>query len=68
MALGRTGANEIWQKLAQKVAELPAPIRRIVCEKTDCPRRRHQATWDLPVDLGVRTRRNKTLAPLRFWR
>jgi len=61
---GRTGADEIWESLAQKVADLPVPIRHIVCEKTDCPRLRHQApkaTWDLPVKLGVRTKRHKTL-------
>ncbi|OAD21099.1 hypothetical protein THIOM_003145 [Candidatus Thiomargarita nelsonii] len=61
---GRTGADEIWERLAQKVAELPKPIRDIVCKKADCPVQRYpskKATWDLPVKLGVRAKRNKTL-------
>jgi tetratricopeptide (TPR) repeat protein len=62
---GRTGADKIWQQLAQ-VTDLPRPIRDIVCGKTTCPtlrrNRAHQAHWDLPVALGMRTRRNKTLA------
>jgi len=60
----RTGADEFWQKLAQHAAELPPPIRRIVCGKTVCPaprRQRPQAVWDLPVKLGVRTKRHRTL-------
>jgi tetratricopeptide (TPR) repeat protein len=58
----RTGAEEFWQKLAP--AELPPPIRRIVCEKTACPApqpQKPQAVWNLPVKLGVRTKRHKTL-------
>jgi len=61
---GRTGADKIWQKLAQ-VTDLPIPIRDIVCGKTTCPAQRRnqapQAHWDLPVELGMRTKRNKTL-------
>ncbi|MEK8019058.1 MAG: M48 family metalloprotease [Candidatus Parabeggiatoa sp.] len=61
----RTGANKMWQRLAKQVADLPTPIRRIVCEKTVCPRPPRQkvpkASWDLPVKLGMDTRHNKTL-------
>lgn len=62
---GRTGADKIWQQLAQ-VTDLPRPIRDIVCGKTTCPTLRRnqapQAHWNLPVELGMRTKRNKTLA------
>ncbi|RKZ77678.1 MAG: hypothetical protein DRR19_27600 [Candidatus Parabeggiatoa sp. nov. 1] len=61
----RTGADKLWQRLARQVADLPAPIRRIVCEKTACPRPSRQkapkASWELPVKLGIDTRRHKTL-------
>jgi len=33
----RTGAKKMWQRLARQVADLPLPIRRIVCQKTVCP-------------------------------
>ncbi|RKZ91573.1 MAG: hypothetical protein DRR19_06770, partial [Candidatus Parabeggiatoa sp. nov. 1] len=62
---GRSGADDIWQQLARQAAKLPEPIRHLVCEKTACAVQRKQspkATWGLPVKLGVRTRRNKTLA------
>jgi tetratricopeptide (TPR) repeat protein len=62
---GRSGADDIWQQLARQAAKLPAPIRHLVCEKTACAVQRKQspkATWVLPVKLGVRTRRSKTLA------
>jgi tetratricopeptide (TPR) repeat protein len=62
---GRTGADELWQRLAQRVAELPKPIGEIVCKKTACPQLQQHSTvpkrWDLPVKLGVKTRRYKTL-------
>jgi tetratricopeptide (TPR) repeat protein len=61
----RTGADKIWQRLARQVADLPTPIRRIVCEKTACPRppckKVPKASWDLPVKLGTNTSHNKTL-------
>ncbi len=61
----RTGADKLWQRLAKQVAELPAPIRRIVCEKTVCsPLSRLlqlKASWQLPVKLGSDTSYDKTL-------
>ena len=61
----RTGADQLWQRLAKQAAQLPPPIRRIVCEKTVCsplPRRQQPKThWQLPVKLGSDTRRDKTL-------
>jgi len=61
----RTGANKMWQRLARQVADLPLPIRRIVCQKTVCPQQAAgklpKANWDLPVQLGMDTRYNKTL-------
>ncbi|MDM8558734.1 M48 family metalloprotease [Candidatus Parabeggiatoa sp. HSG14] len=64
----RTGANKIWQQLARQMADLPIPIRRIVCEKTDCPelprQKKPKARWELPVKLGSDTSRNN---PLRKW-
>jgi tetratricopeptide (TPR) repeat protein len=65
----RTGSNKIWQRLAKQMADLPIPIRRIVCEKTACRQQPHQkvpkANWDLPIKLGTDTNRNKTL---RQWK
>jgi tetratricopeptide (TPR) repeat protein len=50
----RSGADEIWQQLAQQAAELPAPIRSLVCEKQVCPARQFpKKIWELPVALGV---------------
>jgi tetratricopeptide (TPR) repeat protein len=61
----RTGADNLWQRLARQMADLPIPIRRIVCEKTACPQLPRQkvpkANWDLPVKLGIDTSHNKTL-------
>ncbi len=66
---GRTGAEELWQQLGQRMTELPAPIRHIVCENADCPTpqglRSQKATWNLPVKFGVWAKRDKTL---RKWR
>jgi len=50
----RSGADEIWQQLAQQAAKLPAPIRSLVCEKQACPARQFpKKVWELPVALGV---------------
>jgi tetratricopeptide (TPR) repeat protein len=60
----RTGADEIWQSLAQQAAQLPVPIAQIVCKKAKCPPpppQSQKASWDLPVKLGVRTKHHKTL-------
>jgi tetratricopeptide (TPR) repeat protein len=61
---GRTGAEEFWQRLAQQ-ADLPRAIRDIVCEKTTCPppqpNQTAKAHWELPVKLGDRTKRHRTL-------
>jgi tetratricopeptide (TPR) repeat protein len=62
---GRTGADEIWEGLAMQVGRLPVPIGEIVCGKADCPQRRsrsQKASWDLPVKLGIRTKRHKMLS------
>ncbi|RKZ55017.1 MAG: hypothetical protein DRQ99_30565 [Candidatus Parabeggiatoa sp. nov. 3] len=61
----RTGAKKMWQRLARQVADLPLPIRRIVCQKTVCPQQAAgklpKSNWDLPVQLGMDIRYNKTL-------
>jgi len=61
---GRTGADEFWQRLAQR-ADLPRAIRDRVCEKTTCPppqpNQTAKAHWELPVKLGDRTKRHDTL-------
>jgi len=66
---GRTGAEEIWEQLGQRLAELPAPIRNIVCENVNCPAQQElgspKAVFYLPVKLGVKAKRDKTL---RKWR
>ncbi len=61
--LARLGDAD-WQQLAQKASALPMPYRSVVCQKTVCPQQQQtpQATWDLPIALGVRTKRNKLLA------
>ncbi|OAD19021.1 TPR repeat-containing protein [Candidatus Thiomargarita nelsonii] len=65
----RTGAEEIWQQLGQRLAELPAPIRNIVCENVNCPAPQElgsaKAVFLLPVKFGVKAKRDKRL---RKWR
>ena len=61
----RTGAEKIWQQLAQRLTELPEPIRKTVCKNTTCTTQQRQkseiAKWNLPVKFGVKARRDKTL-------
>jgi tetratricopeptide (TPR) repeat protein len=72
----RTGAKKFWQRLARQQAELPVPIRRLVCEKTACPQpprpKSPKAAWNLPVKLGIETGYNNTLhqwqeSPVRLY-
>ncbi len=47
------------------MADLPLPIRRIVCEKTAClppPRKKvPKVRWQLPIPLGTDTHRHRAL-------
>ncbi len=61
----RTGAEEIWQQLARRMAELPEAIRKTVCENANCPKSRkfglQKKTWNLPVKLGEKVKRDGAL-------
>jgi Zn-dependent protease with chaperone function len=60
----RNRAKKFWQKLAKQALKLPAPIRDIVCKKTNCrqqQQRHNSKKWKLPINLGVETYNNKTL-------
>ncbi len=52
----RADATELWQQLALDAANLPPPIRELVCEKSACPSissKIPKNSWNLPVELGV---------------
>jgi len=44
-------ADKFRRRLVQRVSDLPAPIRHLVCEKMECPQKQGklQKTWKLPT-------------------